>query len=118
MRVAVIGGGATGLCVAKELREQGHEPHVFEAESSIGGVYRRAPTSTRLTTSSHNTAFGSDPVEESVMWSCNEYVEYLEAYFQRHTLGDCLSFSSRVLDAKFTAGQGWEVSVQTGGTVS
>lgn len=110
-QVCIIGGGATGLCVAKELRDEGHTPFIFEAQQSIGGVYSRAPSCTHLTTSSHNTAFGSDPVITSKIWSCNEYVQYLSDYVERHALRDCLAFNCRVHDAKYSDAR-WEVEIE------
>ena len=37
MKVGVIGGGAAGLAAAFELVRQGHEAHVFERASFLGG---------------------------------------------------------------------------------
>ena len=36
-RIAVIGGGITGLAAAWELVNSGHQPVVFEAEARFGG---------------------------------------------------------------------------------
>ena len=36
---AVIGAGAAGLVAAKELRAEGHQVHIFEQGSSVGGVW-------------------------------------------------------------------------------
>ena len=36
-RVIVIGGGLAGLVAAFELRRQGHEPLVLEAQNRVGG---------------------------------------------------------------------------------
>ncbi|HWH23419.1 MAG TPA: flavin monoamine oxidase family protein [Candidatus Limnocylindria bacterium] len=36
-RVIVIGGGIAGLVAAHELRDQGHEPLVLEAQNRVGG---------------------------------------------------------------------------------
>ncbi|MBI2404566.1 FAD-dependent oxidoreductase [Candidatus Gottesmanbacteria bacterium] len=38
MRVAIIGGGFTGLTAAYELGKQGHDVTVFEKEKEIGGL--------------------------------------------------------------------------------
>jgi protoporphyrinogen/coproporphyrinogen III oxidase len=38
--VAVIGGGVAGLATAYRLRGQGRSPHVFEADSAVGGRMR------------------------------------------------------------------------------
>src|SRR4051812_12587404 len=44
-RVIVIGGGLSGLVAAFELRRQGHEPLILEAQQRVGGrIYTlRAP---------------------------------------------------------------------------
>ena len=37
MKIAVVGGGISGLSAAYRLREAGHEPTVFEASTEVGG---------------------------------------------------------------------------------
>lgn len=39
-RIAVIGGGATGMTAVKACLEQGHEPVVFEKTDYTGGLWR------------------------------------------------------------------------------
>ena len=41
-RVAVVGGGPAGLAAATALAERGHEVHLFEAASEIGGQFNMA----------------------------------------------------------------------------
>ena len=38
-KVAVIGAGAAGLAVARQLALEGFEPVIFEAESRLGGTW-------------------------------------------------------------------------------
>jgi protoporphyrinogen oxidase len=40
MRVAILGGGLTGLTVASLLAEKGHEVEVYEKEREVGGLCR------------------------------------------------------------------------------
>lgn len=39
-RVAVIGGGACGICSVKTLKEEGVEPICFEKTGYYGGTWR------------------------------------------------------------------------------
>ena len=55
-KVAIIGGGLSGLSCAKYLSDAGHEPQVFEAREVLGGRSRRGRT---------RTAIGSRPVYTS-----------------------------------------------------
>lgn len=41
--VAVIGGGASGMVAARELRREGHTVVVFERESRLGGTWAYDP---------------------------------------------------------------------------
>lgn len=47
-RIAVIGGGPAGISVAWQLRQQGHEAAIFEAEEKIGGKVTLTVPGTRI----------------------------------------------------------------------
>ncbi len=47
-RVAVIGGGPSGLATAKALLDVGLSPVIFEAASSVGGLWNRSGSSRRV----------------------------------------------------------------------
>jgi uncharacterized protein len=40
MKVAIVGGGASGMVTAYLLDQQGHEVTVFERQASLGGHIR------------------------------------------------------------------------------
>ena len=53
----VIGSGASGLTVMKELTSLGHSVKCFDENLRIGGVYTKSYDRTMLTTSSLLTAY-------------------------------------------------------------
>lgn len=40
MRIAILGGGVSGLMVGRLLKERGHEIEIFELEAKLGGLCR------------------------------------------------------------------------------
>lgn len=40
MKIAILGGGLSGVVVARLLQEKGHECHLFEAQDDLGGLCR------------------------------------------------------------------------------
>jgi cation diffusion facilitator CzcD-associated flavoprotein CzcO len=64
--VCVIGAGASGLVVMKELQAAGHTFECYDMLPQIGGVYLKSYKNTILTTSSLMTAWSdhSDGKEE------------------------------------------------------
>ncbi|KAL2921031.1 Flavin-containing monooxygenase FMO GS-OX-like 7 [Bienertia sinuspersici] len=58
-KVCVIGGGASGLVAARELRKEGHEVVVFERGSRLGGFWVYSPHS-------ESDSLGVDPTRQIV----------------------------------------------------
>ncbi|KAK3148198.1 hypothetical protein QOZ80_3BG0291970 [Eleusine coracana subsp. coracana] len=135
-RVAIIGGGISGLAAAKQLAA--HDPVVFEATPSVGGVWKHCVyRSTRLQTprpdyefSDYSWANRDDPTFPTHA----EIVDYLEGYADRFDLWRYIMFGAKVVGVKFLGGaaagftelwsgtgeplQGrpmWEIGVATGG---
>jgi cytochrome b involved in lipid metabolism len=62
MKVIIIGAGISGLTVAYELAERGHEVHIYEKGNTIGGMAR----SIRINNNSENVMeVGGLPTEHS-----------------------------------------------------
>lgn len=40
MKIAVLGGGISGVILARLLQDKGHEPYIFESEEKLGGLCR------------------------------------------------------------------------------
>ncbi|WOL02653.1 putative flavin-containing monooxygenase 1 [Canna indica] len=135
-RVAIIGGGISGLAAAKELRWL--EPTVFEATDSIGGVWKHCSfRSTRLQTPRPDYEFSdyewpdrTDPTYPTHA----EILDYLHGYATHFDLRRFIKLRSKVVEirfvgdpktatfAEFWGGKGqamaeepaWEVGVITG----
>uniref|UniRef100_A0ACD5TVD8 Uncharacterized protein n=1 Tax=Avena sativa TaxID=4498 RepID=A0ACD5TVD8_AVESA len=138
-RVAIIGGGISGLAAAKQLTP--YDPVVFEATASVGGVWKHcAYRTTRLQTPRPDYEFSdySWPNRDDPAFPTHsEIVDYLEGYADRFDLWRYIAFGSKVVDIKYLGGpqagftelwsgtgkaplQGrpmWEVGVATGGIV-
>lgn len=99
-RVAVIGGGLSGLITAKELLEEGHQVVIYEKSASIGGVWAstsgkeepdnqpsRIWESTVSSSSAFNSAISDFPLRDSFPENvepnhvtAGQFGEYLKQY--------------------------------------
>jgi dimethylaniline monooxygenase (N-oxide forming) len=138
-RVAIIGGGISGLAAAKQLAA--HDPVVFEATASVGGVWKHCVyRSTRLQTPRRDYEFSDYSWrnrDDPTFPTHAEIVEYLEGYADAFGLWRYIVLGARVVDVKFLGGGGltelwsggaagqpplrrgkplWEVGVATAGS--
>ncbi|CAO2150683.1 unnamed protein product [Urochloa humidicola] len=118
-RVAIIGGGISGLATAKQLAVQ--DPVVFEAMPSIGGVWRHCTyRTTRLQTPRRNFRFSDYPwanPDGPTFPAHDEVVEYLEGYADRFGLWRFIMLGARVVGIKFlgsAAAGGFETDLWSG----
>lgn len=134
-RVAIIGAGVSGLAAAKHLAR--HNPTVFEASDSVGGVWRSCSyETTKLQSTRVDYEFSDFPWpnrDDTTFPSYVEILEYLESYAKHFDLLKFMKFGYKVIEVRFT-GDGetpqvadhgaygnllpgkpvWEVAVQTG----
>uniref|UniRef100_A0A0D9Z301 Flavin-containing monooxygenase n=1 Tax=Oryza glumipatula TaxID=40148 RepID=A0A0D9Z301_9ORYZ len=105
-RVAIIGGGISGLAAAKQLAA--HDPVVFEATPHIGGVWKHcAYRSTRLQTPRPDYEFSDMawPNRDDPSFPTHvEIVDYLEDYADRFCLWRYIALRSKVVGVKFLGG--------------
>ncbi|XP_010229083.1 probable flavin-containing monooxygenase 1 [Brachypodium distachyon] len=135
-RVAIIGGGISGLAAARKLAA--HDPVLFEATPSIGGVWKNCSyRTTRLQTPRPDyefTDYSWSNRDDPSFPTHAEIVDYLEGYADAFGLWRYIMLGARVVgvrflgapDAAFTdlwSGSGkaqldgkpmWEVGVETG----
>jgi dimethylaniline monooxygenase (N-oxide forming) len=102
-RVAIIGGGISGLAAAKQLA--GLNPTVFEATSSIGGVWRHCSyRSTRLQTPRPDYEFSDFPWPDRTdptFPTYQEILDYLESYATHFHLWKFIKLESKVVEIKY-----------------
>ncbi|CAH2036863.1 unnamed protein product [Thlaspi arvense] len=134
-RVAIIGAGVSGLAAAKHLAH--HNPTVFEASDSVGGVWKSCTyETTKLQSARVDYEFSDFPWpnrDETTFPSYVEILDYLESYAKHFDLLKFMKFSSKVIEVRYT-GEGetpqmvalgaygnllpgkpvWEVAVQSG----
>ncbi|CAA0221344.1 putative flavin-containing monooxygenase 1 [Arabidopsis thaliana] len=135
-RVAIIGAGVSGLAAAKNLVH--HNPTVFEASDSVGGVWRSCTyETTKLQSARVDYEFSDFPWpnnrDDTTFPPYLEILDYLESYAKHFDLLKFMKFGSKVIEVRFI-GDGetpqmvdlgaygnllpgkpvWEVAVQTG----
>ncbi|KAH0865984.1 hypothetical protein HID58_083195 [Brassica napus] len=133
-RVAIIGAGVSGLAAAKHLAR--HNPTVFEASDSVGGVWRSCAYGTTKLQSPRASYEFSDFLwhdrNNTAFPTYVEILDYLESYAKHFDLFKFIKFGSKVIEVRFNGeveaplmvGLGdygnllpgkpvWEVAVQT-----
>uniref|UniRef100_A0A7N0VCH7 Flavin-containing monooxygenase n=1 Tax=Kalanchoe fedtschenkoi TaxID=63787 RepID=A0A7N0VCH7_KALFE len=129
-KIAIIGAGVSGIAAAKQLST--HNPVVFEASDSIGGVWRScAYRSTKLQSPRTDYEFSDFPWHDrdNASFPSNiEILDYLESYAKHFDLIKYVRFNCKVVELRFlgqssekkgeygqllTGKPMWEVAVQT-----
>ncbi|KDQ08536.1 hypothetical protein BOTBODRAFT_59266 [Botryobasidium botryosum FD-172 SS1] len=87
--VAIIGGGVSGLCAAKALRDVGLSPRIFEASLHVGGLWGPESTlcrpSMRTNISKYTCTFSDFP------WRTEDAAQTPATFPQAHQVGLYLS---------------------------
>lgn len=109
LRVAVIGGGPSGLVTLKYLKNahkhfqiEPIEARLFEAEASIGGTFAyRTYENAELVSSRQLTTFSDfrDP-EGPDFLSAQQYCDYLAGYAEYFHLWDSIQLNTKVIKIK------------------
>ena len=115
-KVAIIGGGPTGIGVARELVEGGIEVDIYEAESDFGGVWNGDSASGRTYRSLHlisprfNTQVADFPMPEDYPHypDHRQMLNYVRSYARAFGLYERAHFNAPV--TRLTReGQGWRL---------
>nr|GFC44865.1 probable flavin-containing monooxygenase 1 [Tanacetum cinerariifolium] len=109
-KIGIIGGGISGLAAAKQLSK--HDPIVFEATDSIGGVWKHCSfRTTKLQTPRCDYQFSDYPWPQTHDNSSDrfpsyvEILDYLDSYANHFDLFKFINFNSKVTEIRFVGDQ-------------
>ena len=122
-RVAVIGGGSSGVVAARYLLRAGHSPEIFEAGSSFGGVWAERPTNqvvyknlqTNLPTCVMQSPDLDFPEGMPSYVTKPQLGAYIERYANAFGVSPLARFGAAVTSVSPLAEDRWEVRWTSGG---
>ncbi|MBB4302685.1 hypothetical protein GGD81_001721 [Rhodobium orientis] len=120
-RVAIVGGGPTGIGVARELIEGGIKVDLFEAEADFGGVWNgeapcgRTYRSLHLISPKFNTQVADFPMPEDYPPYPNhrQMLDYIRAYARAFGVYGRANFNAAV-ESLIPEGDGWRLRTSAG----
>ena len=119
-KVAVIGGGVSGLAAAKTFDEKGHRVCGFERSHDFGGVWELSRSYPDVQTQSPKDlyCYTDHPMpEEYPEWPKGPQVHaYLHSYAEKNRLGRLYKLKTEVLsmDRRADGAAGWTLTLRSG----
>ncbi|KAJ4822250.1 monooxygenase [Turnera subulata] len=102
-KIGIIGAGVSGLAALKQLSH--HDPVVFEASDSIGGVWKSCSyRSTKLQSPRSDYEFTDFPWpsrDDPSFPSHTEILDYLQSYATHNDLLKYINFNTKVVQVRF-----------------
>ncbi|KAL6211124.1 hypothetical protein ACLB2K_016352 [Fragaria x ananassa] len=103
-KVAIVGAGISGLLACKYTLSKAFQPIVFEASSSIGGVWTGTIESTKLQTPKALYEFSDFPWPSSVTEDFpnqHQVMDYIQSYAQHFDQLKHIKFNTKVCGLEF-----------------
>lgn len=110
MRVAIIGGGASGIVSAKHAKEVGLIPIVFESSRNVGGIWRQTSEvlwkSLKTNLSRHTCVYSDFPWRPSTpeFPDAKQMGSYIASYARHFDLEPYIRLNSHVHSVKLIEG--------------
>lgn len=120
-KIAVIGGGVSGLAAAKAFDEKGHRVVGFERSHDFGGVWELSRSYPDVQTQSPKDlyCYTDHPMpDEYPEWPKGPQVHaYLHSYAEKHNIARLfrLNTSVKKMDRRADGKPGWTLTIQAGG---
>ena len=122
-RIAVIGGGMTGICAARHLLCDGAEPVIFETRARLGGLWNYSAESPDgkmynslcVNSNRHSMEFPDFKMPEEWFDYPRHFqiLEYLHSYADKHSLDKYACLRSKVVDISEQPEGKWKVSYES-----
>ncbi|MEL6127567.1 MAG: NAD(P)/FAD-dependent oxidoreductase [Pseudomonadota bacterium] len=122
-KVAVIGGGVSGLAAAKAFDERGHRVVGFERSHDFGGVWELSRSYPDVQTQSPKDlyCYTDHPMPDAYPeWPKGPQVHaYLHSYAEKHKLHRLFRLNTNVksMDRRHNGAPGWTLTLEAGGHV-
>ena len=119
-KVAVIGGGVSGLAAAKAFDERGHRVVGFERSHDFGGVWELSRSYPDVQTQSPKDlyCFTDHPMpDEYPEWPKGPQVHaYLHSYADKHNLARLFKLNTNIksMDRRNDGQPGWTLIIESG----
>ena len=103
-QVGIIGAGLSGLLACKYVLSKGFRPIVFEAQSSVGGVWTKTVETTKLQTPKPLYQFSDFAWPSSLVDDFptqHQVLDYITAYAHHFDLLRHIKFNAKVLGLQY-----------------
>ncbi|WP_445398302.1 flavin-containing monooxygenase [Streptomyces sp. LE64] len=116
-RIAIVGAGVSGICLAVKLKQAGIDDFVvYDRAEAVGGVWREnvyPGVSCDVPSRIYSFSFAPNPEWDSYFARGDEILSYLNKVVEEYGIGPHLRLGEEVAEARYTSGE-WMVRTSRG----